>query len=55
VFLTLGTHQIKYVVLLFDGLEPVCFSEAIKDDNKEWNKAMQEEMDSLHKNHNISW
>jgi hypothetical protein len=27
------------------------FSEAMKDENKEWNKATQEEMDSLHKNH----
>jgi hypothetical protein len=39
-------------VLLSDGLEPRCFSEAMKDENKkEWNKAMQEEIDSLHKNH----
>jgi ATP-binding cassette subfamily B (MDR/TAP) protein 1 len=39
-------------VLLSDGSEPECFSEAIKDENKkEWNKAMQEEMDSLYKNH----
>jgi hypothetical protein len=42
----------QYVVLLSDGSEPECFSEAMKDENKkEWNKAMQEEMDSLHKNH----
>jgi hypothetical protein len=38
-------------VLLSDGLEPECFSEAMKDENKEWNKSMQEEMNSLHKNH----
>jgi hypothetical protein len=39
------------VVLLSGGLVSECFSEAMKDENKEWNKAMQEEMDSLHKNH----
>jgi ATP-binding cassette subfamily B (MDR/TAP) protein 1 len=37
---------------LSDVLEPECFSEAMKDKNKkEWNKAMKEEMDYLHKNH----
>jgi hypothetical protein len=39
-------------MLLYDGSEPECFSEAMKNENrKEWNKAMQEEMDSLPKNH----
>jgi hypothetical protein len=38
----------QYVVLLSDGSELECFSDAIKDENKEWNKVMQEEMDSLH-------
>ena len=42
----------QYVVLLSDGSEPECFQDAIKDENKkEWKSAMQEEMDSLHKNH----
>ena len=42
----------QYVVLLSDGSEPECFSDAMKDEKKkEWNKAMQEEMDSLHTNH----
>jgi hypothetical protein len=42
----------QYVVLLSDGSEPDCFSEAMKYENKkEWNKAIQEEMDSLHKNY----
>jgi transposase InsO family protein len=41
----------QYVVLLSDGSEPECFAEAMEDEhNKEWMKAMQEEMDSLHKN-----
>jgi hypothetical protein len=40
------------VVLLSHGSEPECFLEAMKDKNKkERNKAMQEEMNSLHKNH----
>jgi hypothetical protein len=41
----------QYVVLLSDGSEPECFLEAIKNENKEWSKTMQEEMDSLHTNH----
>jgi hypothetical protein len=41
----------QYVVLLSNGSEPGCFQYAMKDENKEWNKAMQKEMDSLHKNH----
>ena len=40
------------MVLLSDGSEPECFADAMEDENrKEWMKAMQEEMDSLHKNH----
>jgi len=39
------------VVLLSDGSEPECFADAMEDEYKEWMKAMQEEMDSLHKNH----
>jgi hypothetical protein len=39
------------VVLRSDGLEPECFSDAMEDEHKKkWMKAMQEEMDSLHKN-----
>jgi len=42
----------QYVVLLSDGSEPECFADAMGDEHrKEWMKAMQEEMDSLHKNH----
>ena len=39
------------MVLLSDGLELECFVDAIEDQYKEWMEAMQEEMDSLHKNH----
>jgi len=42
----------QYVVLLSDGSEPECFVDVMEDEHrKEWMKAMQEEMDSLHKNH----
>ena len=42
----------QYVVLLSDGSEPECFADAMEDEHKkEWKNAMQEEMDSLHKNH----
>jgi hypothetical protein len=42
----------QYVVLLSDGSETETFSDAVKYENKKgWNNAMQEEMDSLHKNH----
>jgi hypothetical protein len=42
----------EYVVLLSNGLEPECFADAMIDEHKtEWMMAMQEEMDSLHKNH----
>ena len=38
-------------VLLIDGGEPKFYEEAMMDDHKEeWLKAMQEEMQSLHKN-----
>jgi hypothetical protein len=39
------------VVLLSDGFEPKCSSGAMENENKEWSKDMQEEMDSLHTNH----
>ena len=40
------------MVLLSDGSEPECFADAMGDEHrKEWMKAMQEEMDSLHQNH----
>jgi len=40
------------VVLLSDGSKPECFADAMEDEHrKEWMKTMQEEMDSLHKNH----
>jgi ABC-type uncharacterized transport system substrate-binding protein len=39
-------------VLLSDGSEPVRSLEAMKNEKKkEWNKAMEEEMNSLHTNH----
>ena len=42
----------QYVVLLSDGSEPECFADAMGDEHrKEWMKAMQEEMESLYKNH----
>jgi len=41
----------QYVVLLSNGSEPECLVDAMEDQYKEWMKAMQEEMDSLHKNH----
>jgi len=40
------------VVLLSDGAEQKCFADAMEDQYKKgWMKAMQKEMDSLHKNH----
>ncbi|CAN0846213.1 Retrovirus-related Pol polyprotein from transposon TNT 1-94 [Linum grandiflorum] len=39
-------------VMLSDGGEPECYQEAMSHEDKgEWNKAMQEEMKSLHDNH----
>ena len=40
------------MVLLSDGSKSECFADAMENKHrKEWMKAMQEEMDSLHKNH----
>ena len=40
------------MVLLSDGSKPKCFADAMEDEyKKEWMEAMQEEMDSLYKNH----
>ena len=39
-------------IMLTDGGEPEDYSEALADEHKEeWLKAMQEEIESLHKNH----
>jgi len=39
-------------VLLSDGSKSECFADAMENKHtKEWMKAMQEEIDSLHKNH----
>jgi hypothetical protein len=46
----------QYVVLLSDGSELECFADAMEDEHKkEWMRAMQEEMDSLHKIIHMSW
>ena len=38
-------------VMLIDCEEPSCYEEAmLKDDKSKWERAMQSEMDSLHKN-----
>ena len=40
------------MVLLSDGSKSECFADAMENKHrKEWMKAMQEEMDYLHKNH----
>nr|GFD21986.1 reverse transcriptase [Tanacetum cinerariifolium] len=44
-------YSVNEYVLLIDEGEPECYAEAIEDEHKkEWFKAMQDEMNSLHEN-----
>ena len=43
-------------VMLTDCKEPSCYDEAmLRDDKLKWEKAMQSEMDSFHKNSTWEW